>query len=139
MIKVKKWSFRIVNVSQSGYYGLVMELLDFRYTGEKSIQNVINVTSIMYEKLVKSKLESVRLQDVRRIYVKAEDKKHPWSLFFYCRNINLNPRQKKKLNNIIVVDKDQKMLKYDTQRKTHFVNFGEMEETSSLQFPLNSK
>lgn len=33
VIQVRRWSLKIVNISKSGYYGVVMELLDYRSTG----------------------------------------------------------------------------------------------------------
>ena len=47
------------------------------------------------------------------MYTKADNKMNPWSLFYECRNINFNPNVKKKLSNIIVIDKGQQMLNYD--------------------------
>lgn len=84
-------------------------------------------------------MELLRLQDLRELHLNSEDKKVPWSLFYYCRNTNLNPNSKKRLNNIIKVDNKQALLAFNEDRKSSFVNFGEMEGVNCLQYPINRK
>lgn len=58
---IKSWRVKIVNISTTGYYGIVLELVDFRPTGERFVTDVCNVTSILYEKSLQRKLEDLRL------------------------------------------------------------------------------
>ena len=111
-VHIKKWAFRIVNISRTGYYGVIIELIDFRVTGEKFNENAACMSSVIYEPPIKEKLELLRLNDLREVHAVPADKQIPWSLFFYYRDTNLNPKYRKKPTNIVVVDKAESMLRF---------------------------
>lgn len=48
IVEIRRWSLKIINISGSGYYGVVIELLDFRSIGRKRVRDVAEVTSIIY-------------------------------------------------------------------------------------------
>jgi len=80
-------------------------------------------------------MQAYRLFDLRRLNARADDKKVPWSVFYYSRDNQMAVENKKKVN-ILTVDKDQKMLKYNPKEPYSYVNFGEMQGISSFQFPI---
>jgi hypothetical protein len=54
---IRKWKLRLVNISASGYYGIVLELEDWSIGKEKSSENLGNVSSIIYSEIVMRKME----------------------------------------------------------------------------------
>lgn len=48
MIEIKRWALKIINISGSGYYGIVLELLDFKTIGKKMVKDAGEITSIIY-------------------------------------------------------------------------------------------
>jgi hypothetical protein len=139
VIQVRKWSLRLVNISQTGYYGPILILTDYKTTGEKFKDNAGNITSIIYESPIKERLEWLRLKDMRELRQAPTEAKLPWSLFYYCRNMNLNPNPKKKKINLARYDADQLLLNYDTSKKSSLICFGDMEGIFTLQKPLDRK
>lgn len=84
-------------------------------------------------------MEAFRLLDLRKSFKGEVDKKVPWSLAYYCKDLDLNPKAKKRLNNIISVDSHQKILNFDPNHKKHYVNFGAMRGINCLQYPVDQK
>lgn len=56
VLLIRSWGLKIVNISGTGYYGVVLELGDFRPTGERFVADACNVTSILYEQPLQEKL-----------------------------------------------------------------------------------
>ena len=124
IIQVKKWALKIINISKTGYYGIMFDIMEFRPTGESSVENVGDTSCILYEKMIKEKLETMRLDDLRNSHKAEVDKKAPWSLFYYCRNLNEGEKDKKKPANILALDKKQNILKYNPSKKHAYVTIG---------------
>lgn len=104
MIDVRRWSLKIVNISRTGYYGVVFELKDYRLTGEKFKENAADIYATIYEYSIKEKLEILRLNDMRAENVGQKDKKAPHSLFYYCRDVNMDYSPQEKVINIVQTD-----------------------------------
>ena len=68
VVEVKKWTLKMVNISRTGYYAVILGLIDFKITGEKFLKNGADITSIIYEPNVKEKMEVLRLNDMRKFY-----------------------------------------------------------------------
>jgi len=79
------------------------------------------------------------LFDLRKSYKDEGDKKVPWSLAYYCKDLELNPKAKKRLANIISVDTHKKILNFDTNKKKNYINFGAMQGINCLQYPVDQK
>ena len=53
IIQVKKWALKIINISNTGYYGIMFDIMDFKPTGEVFVENVGDTSCILYEKMIK--------------------------------------------------------------------------------------
>lgn len=50
-----------MNVGQTGSYGLVMVVLDSEKRGGKFVENIANISTVLYEPTISSKMEALRL------------------------------------------------------------------------------
>ena len=68
----------------------------------------------------------------------AKDTKVPYSLFYYCKESELRSEHKRRPNNILVLDNEQKFLTHDANRPRKLVCFGQIEGIGCLKDPVKS-
>lgn len=87
-IRIYDWSIKVVNISKSNWYALIIEVHKFKFLNEKvwidelkleksTKSNTIllkNIGSIIYDKKIQSILEKMRLADIRWDMMKAQSK-----------------------------------------------------------------
>lgn len=100
------------------------------------MENIANISSLIYEQAISSKMEAFRLQEIRKKFEKAKDEGVPHSLFYYLRNSEDSGQTKRRPSNIFTVDSAMKLLKHSTSFK--LIGFGQMEGIGCLQFPLKA-
>jgi hypothetical protein len=64
---IKRWGFRLVNISGSGYYGPVLELYDYEQKESISFPQSKSSYSILYNRETRVKLEELRTADMRNV------------------------------------------------------------------------
>ena len=84
-------------------------------------------------------MEKMRLDDLRHNYQKAEDSRTPFGMLYYLRDFEPGLRPARRINNIVAVDRDQKMLSYDREIPRSIVNFGEAEGMLPLQHSIKAQ
>lgn len=89
-VTVYSWSIRIVNIAQTGYYGIILHVLDSKRKGDRFVENLASISSILYEQELQNKLEGFRLADLRKSHKIAKDTKVPFSLFYYCKESEMH-------------------------------------------------
>ena len=138
VLRIKAWGLRAVNIANTGYYSLVINLIDYDRERQKLYQDVASVTSIIYEPSFRKSMEAFRLRELRHLYRKGGDPMASYGMCYYLRGSEDLPKPPKKVKHIIKLDKQQAMLSFDPERAKSYVNFGEMEGMGSLQTPLTA-
>lgn len=68
----------------------------------------------------------------------AKDNKAPFSLFYYCKESELHSEHKRRPNNIIVLDTEQKFITHNANCPTKLICFGQIEGIGCLKNPVKS-
>lgn len=136
MLLIKEWGFRIINIANSGYYGVVLEVYKYEQRREKYNLSP-HIHSILYNKDLAFLLEEFRVKDMRREIGQAQ-KPTQISLCYYKKNIKTSHISKNIMSNFVTLDKFGKVLKINSQIKQHYLPMGNISGVLRFIRPLAS-
>jgi len=82
---VKQWGIRIVNISNTGYYGVVLEIYSYERRREK-YEISPSLHSVLYERKLSNHLEILRVKEMKK-EIKKPLRANYISLCYYRKNI----------------------------------------------------
>lgn len=136
MLIIKQWGIRIVNIANTGYYGVVIEIFSYERRRENYALSP-SLHSVLYERKLSTYLEILRVKEMKRDIGKPL-RVNSISLCYYRKNIKASHVNKSILSNFVTVDKNGKILKSNSSLKLRYLPLGNISGVLRFIRPLMS-